>query len=319
MGGSGCAVAVDGGSVTQNPALLGIENDRWQGIEAQYHQSPVDDYTVQSLFSVTDQEKVLHNLGISVHLNTLIEEEVLYAVDFSGSTNVFRWSDNEYVLGIGAGYCFGAEGPVAHSLGGTLKYFRRAIEIEPVGTFYTGAAFSFDLGYILRLFKRLHVGVALRNTGPEIEWVEDGLPHEFVPQPTQLPWGIGYTDGLTWNNIRTLDYSLEISQKVFLRKEHRELYTNAFRAGAEFVFFRTMAIRAGYKKEASKRQEFETLSMGFGLSVLNHLEFDMFFSRNNNEYKIDDPRFGFAVTLKRALEWEKWDRKWWLVRGSDSH
>jgi len=318
MGGTGCAVVMDGGSVRLNPALLGIEDRRWEGGEFQYYRKPILEDIVPCLYTISSQEEALHNLGITAYL-AVLRHEMEQVMNRNGRpVSVGCGYDDRYLFGGGAGYCLDINTHIENSLGIAVKYYREVSGSESEGIFLSSSVFSFDLGYVLRVLKRVSLGASLLNSGPHMKWIQEGVSIYSIPQPTQLHCGIGYKDGVNYDHFRILDYSLEISHRWILRREYREYNNDIFRAGAEAVFLRTPALRAGYETELHETDPTKTLSTGVGLSILNHFEFDLFLSRKN-KFESLNPRFGFAVTLKRALEWEKWDRKWWLVRGSDSH
>lgn len=74
MGGTGCAVVMDGASVRLNPALLGIEDRRWESGEFQYYRKPILEDIVPCLYTISSQEEALHDLGITAYLAALRQE-----------------------------------------------------------------------------------------------------------------------------------------------------------------------------------------------------------------------------------------------------
>lgn len=145
---------------------------------------------------------------------------------------------------------FGDTAEANHYVGATAKYIRSTLPLPGSGE-VMGTAYAFDAGYRMTLDNRFGIGIAVRNLGTKIKYV-----NESNPLPTTLSAGVFLalmdTQMVRWDV--SSDYIHHLSEKA-----------NRIRFGTEMVFFNTLAVRGGIKFMEDIRDEY---TLGFGLRLL---------------------------------------------------
>lgn len=145
---------------------------------------------------------------------------------------------------------FGSSSDLEHYIGITGKYNRSEL-IKPVEGNVKGEAFSFDAGYKAVLDKHFGIGVAVRNLGTDIKYIE-----EKDPLPATASAGIFFmpvdVEGFAW--------TLSSDFIAYLREKE-----NRVRVGTEMFLFDLLAIRGGVKLFDELREEW---SVGCGVKLL---------------------------------------------------
>jgi hypothetical protein len=311
MGGTGYAIANDSTAPFFNPALLGVSNSRWDGGEANYYREPMMFDVVQSNYSIVLQHKNIPKFGFSTSLNHIDIGGISVINEDDSLVDIIH--SYELLFSSGIGYCLYGNNVSSHSVGIGAKYFRSYSGGTTSGTAYNGYTFSFDFGYLLQIIDRLRVGLVVCNVGPNSIWKNknDSIIGKYN-QPATVTAGIGYIDNFDYGKLRVLTISTELSFRrtliEFLGFDVEELV-----AGIELNFFNTVPIRAGFNKSIRKKGGgIDQVSIGTGVSLFNHFNFDIFWSFYNEKYGRDDPDYGFSLSMIRILNWNKNDKKWWL-------
>lgn len=145
---------------------------------------------------------------------------------------------------------FGSSSDLEHYIGITAKYNRSELP-KPVEGNVKGDAFSFDAGYTAVIDKHFGIGVAIRNLGTEIKYIE-----EKDPLPATASAGIFFMPV----DVNGFDWTLSGDFISYLREKE-----NRVRIGTEMVLFDLLSIRGGVKLFEEIREEW---SVGCGLKLL---------------------------------------------------
>ncbi|MBD3344200.1 MAG: PorV/PorQ family protein [Chitinivibrionales bacterium] len=310
MGRTGYTISSDGTALFFNPAILGLENFRWNKGEIQYYREPMIIDIVKSYYSINWQQDEIKNMGFSLYLNHIAAGEI-NEIDMNGSI-VDTWYSYDYVIAAGAGYCFYKKSFLSNSVGVGLKYYRSPMGTKNDGEKYYGHAFSFDAGYLLQLFDRLRLGFVIKNIGTDIKWKDKDSTLSNNSQPSLIGIGTGYIDDYYYGKLKLLKLSTELSYRKVFGDSHLKNNGNIL-TGIELFFLGTFPIRVGYQRILKGNEEgINGISFGTGLSLFNHFNFDIFWSFDDDEYDIDEPNYGFSVSITRALNWSKKDKRWWI-------
>jgi hypothetical protein len=143
----------------------------------------------------------------------------------------------------------GNSSEVNHYLGASVKYVKSTLPL-PLSGDVTGDAFAFDAGYQVVADNRFGAGVAIRNVGGKIKYIE-----ESDPLPSTMSAGLFFTL-VDYENMRW-----DLSGDVIYHIKERE---NRIRAGTEAVFLNILAVRGGIKFMEEIKEEF---TLGFGLRL----------------------------------------------------
>lgn len=145
---------------------------------------------------------------------------------------------------------FGSSADLEHYIGITGKYLRSELPLPGSGN-VKGDAFAFDAGYTAVLDRHFGVGVAIRNLGTDIKYIEeeDPLPATF-------------SAGVFFMPVDVENFEWTVSGDFISYLEEKE---NRIRVGTEAVLFDTLAVRGGAKLLEEIREEF---TLGFGLKLL---------------------------------------------------
>ena len=309
MGGTGYAIANDGTATFFNPAILGMRNPRFYGGEAQYFREPMIFDVVRSYYSLNWQHQQLNKFGFSVYSNQ-IDGGNSDVIDTNRNV-IDSWHTIDISGAIGIGYCFYKNNILTHSTGIAAKYYRSSIISEQDGEKYHGYALSYDLGYLLQIIDKFRLGIVIKNLGPRVNWKENDSTTDKIGQTSLFAAGIGYIDNFDHGKLKVLTFSIELSFRKFIDESYG-LDKDKLLTGFECNLFNTIQLRSGYNRffedELKSINEF---SFGTGISLFNHFNVDIFWSFDDDGFEIDDPQYGFSISMTRILEWNKKDKKWW--------
>lgn len=152
------------------------------------------------------------------------------------------FSPNAFALGLGYAKALSDK----FSLGGNLKYVKQdlgsavtgfATDGSPTRVNYAKGVAAFDFGILYRTgFKSLDFGMAVRNFSKEIKYVEESF---------QLP--LTFKIGLSMNAADLLLPDSKLHGLVLsVDAVHPRDYQEQLNLGAEYLFMKTVALRAGY-------------------------------------------------------------------------
>ena len=315
MGNTGYALADDEMSIYHNPAGLGLRNYRWNGGAACYSNSSI--YSVPNHFyGISYQNDKLPGFGFAGYWDQIdygTYDEILEDASGNPLSTGTTWSFYEFTVSANAGYNFYSNKLIDNSAGIAIKYFCNATGSNAGHTDVNAWAVAADLGYIFQILGRFRCGLAVRNIGPDVvETYKDtstGTSHSAWKLPLTIGLGIGYKDSFTCGKIGVLDIAAEISLDKIFNQYYRHpspLFVNSFNTGVEFCLLKTVSIRGGYSADFVEIAE--SVSLGLGLSLFNHFDFDLFL--NHNDFKLPASAGG-SISVKRLLTWSRKDLKWW--------
>lgn len=145
---------------------------------------------------------------------------------------------------------WGSSSDLEHYIGVTAKYNRSELP-KPVEGNVKGEAFSFDAGYTAVVDDHFGIGVAVRNLGTEIKYIE-----EKDPLPALASAGIFFMP------VDVNNFAWTISGDFITYLKEKE---NRVRVGTEIVLFDLLALRGGAKLFEEIHEEY---SVGVGLRFL---------------------------------------------------
>ncbi len=163
-----------------------------------------------------------------------------------GFEDTGTFSPNAYAIGVGYAKALSDK----FSVGGNLKYVKQDLSGDSGGfivgfnqdgsqrkTTYAANVAAFDFGIIYRTgFKSLDFGMTVRNFSKEIKYVEEGF---------QLP--LTFKIGLSMNAMDLLmPENKNHAVLVSVDAVHPRDYPEQLNIGAEYLFMKTVALRAGY-------------------------------------------------------------------------
>lgn len=134
----------------------------------------------------------------------------------------------------------------------------------------TSTGFAVDLGILQYLSQKLTFGLAVRNLGPDIAYVDAA---QSDPLPRTLSMGLAYRLSSS-ENMRILLTSQIDKELVAINDGFsKELSQTAPSAGIEVMWANLFAIRGGYKYDGEDPDN-SIATFGAGLVLLNSLKFD---------------------------------------------
>jgi hypothetical protein len=151
-------------------------------------------------------------------------------------------------------------------VGLTVKYVRidlapaNLLQDQPGSGSGTGNSWAFDLGALYRT-DRLRVGAVMSNLGPDITFID---AEQSDPLPRTLRGGVAYD--FMRNEVSELRGGVELEQSMV--NWNRD---PVYHVGAEFVYNRMFALRAGYLNDNDGAVK--GMSAGFGFAY-NRLSFE---------------------------------------------
>jgi hypothetical protein len=308
MGNCGYALSDDETALFYNPAGLGFKNDRWNGGALSCFAAPLVPDAAKSFYAVVYQNENAP-AGFSSYVNHLNFGRQTEAGPGNGpQTTSYAY---EYTAAAGGGYAFSANKAVANGFGLAAKLYRSEIGVVETEEKHRRGSVAFDAGYLLRIAQRIRLGIVLKNIGPDISGTMGA-----VKLPLTLGAGLGYKDAFDRGPVHFLDFSDEVSFRCVNNYFGNQLDNNV-QAGIDLRFFRTFSARAGYSNDLTRAAR--TISWGFGASVFNHVDFDFFQTGNENGHSPYFYNYGWSLSCKRILNWEKQDRKWWLCNSHNGN
>lgn len=141
----------------------------------------------------------------------------------------------------------------------------------------TSTGFALDLGLLYRWSDRFNLGLAITNIGPKMAYID-------AAQSDDLPRNLAF--GFAYKLMRSDYYQLLVTSEINkilvglddgFSKELEEMVINS---GAEFVYARLFAVRAGYIYD--QEGNIKTLTLGVGLSLAQKFKFDFAYIPNNS-------------------------------------
>lgn len=144
---------------------------------------------------------------------------------------------------------FGSSVDLEHYFGITGKYLRSELA-KPIEGNVSGDAFAFDAGYTAVLDKHFGVGVAIKNLGTDIKYIE-----ESDPLPATLSAGMFFVPV----DVENIYWAVSGDFIAYLKEKE-----NRVRIGTEMYLFDLLAVRGGVKLMEEIREEW---SLGFGLKL----------------------------------------------------
>ncbi|MEA3296282.1 MAG: PorV/PorQ family protein, partial [candidate division Zixibacteria bacterium] len=141
----------------------------------------------------------------------------------------------------------------------------------------TSSGFALDFGLLYQMTKRLTWGAALTNIGPSMAYI-DAAQSDNLPRNLSL--------GLAYKLLQTDYYHLLVTAEVNkimvglddgVRKEMEQLVLNS---GAEFLYSRIFALRAGYVHD--EEGDVKMMTLGVGLALFDTFKFDFSYIPSNS-------------------------------------
>ncbi|MEE8576825.1 MAG: PorV/PorQ family protein, partial [candidate division Zixibacteria bacterium] len=155
----------------------------------------------------------------------------------------------------------------------------------------TSTGFAVDFGFLYHLTRRLNLGLAITNLGPEMAYI-DAVQSD--PLPRNLAFGFAY------KALQTDYYYLLVTSEVnkslvgvddSFREELRQLVLNG---GAEFSYASLLAVRAGYIYD--QEGDIKTATLGVGIGPVGIFKFDFSYIPSTKNGVLDNIlRISFAV------------------------
>jgi len=141
----------------------------------------------------------------------------------------------------------------------------------------TSTGFALDLGLLYRWSDRFNLGLAITNLGPKMAYIDAAQSDDL---PRNLAFGFAYQ--LMRSDYSQLLITSEINKILVglndgLSQELKEMVINS---GAEFVYARLIALRAGYIYD--QEGNIKTMTLGVGLSLAQKFKFDFAYIPNNS-------------------------------------
>jgi hypothetical protein len=281
-------------------------NFRWNGGAVSYTQANEQSFASENLYTITYQNENLNRLGFSGCLDqtegsfmrTYINQN--YDIYPDG---VLKFTNSFY--GIGAGYRFYSNKTIDNSIGISINYSRETTD-PSLGTAETSVLGN--IGYILQIHDKFRIGLAFKNIDLAHSNSSDssGFVSSSSNSPAAFCMGIGYKDSFSAGEIKILDISAEISYVDWLSST---IGVNSIQTGGEVALFNTLSARSGYLDSPGASEC--DLSFGTGLSIFNHVDIDYYYVYKNISEN-ERHSYGFSLSIKRILKWNKSDLKWWL-------
>jgi hypothetical protein len=192
-------------------------------------------------------------------------EQTVFYNNYQGYLDLAKFRPTGLVLGLGYARALSEK----FSVGGTVKYISQNLgtSLTYLGStversYYKTSLPAFDFGVLYKTgFKSLNIGMCVRNFSREVSFVDEGF---------QLPltFRIGFSmDALDLASVDRTVHSMLLAVDF----EHPRDFAEQVKFGGEYLFMRTVALRAGYVFPADEhgfsfgvglRQTVENLGMG---------------------------------------------------------
>ena len=309
MGGSGIAIANDGTAPYYNPALLGLDNFRWNGGMAYYDNEMCKYIYHHYYYSLVAQDDRFRNRGAAVFVNRYEDWPWYHEHESDGSIDTVTFANTSYAMS--AGYCLWKSRWIKQSAGLSVKYLRTDSRSTSMGTFFSAYGLSFDAGYVAALHDRVRISMVLKNVGTGIrssspDWTEP------AKMPLIFGVGIGYQDDFTVKNIALAEIAAECSFSALRTRDYGTLQSIA--TGVELLLGNTVTFRTGYiLGDVLEYWMRDKVSTGIGITLFNHFRFDYYETPAVQEqYDVHKEKV-FSISCERVLRWKKSDLLWWLA------
>jgi len=155
----------------------------------------------------------------------------------------------------------------------------------------TSTGFAVDFGFMYHLTRRLNLGLAITNLGPDMAYIDAA---QSDPLPRNLAFGFAYkalqTDYYHFLITSEVNKSLVGVDDGF-REELKQLVLNG---GAEFSYASLLAVRAGYIYD--QEGDIKTATLGVGIGPVGIFKFDFSYIPSTKDGVLDNTlRISFAV------------------------
>jgi len=195
-------------------------------------------------------------------------EQTIFYNNYRGYLDLGPFHPSGLVLGLGYARALSEK----FSVGGTVKYISQNLGTSITylnsatnaveRSYYDASLFAFDFGVQYKTgFRSLALGMCIRNFSKEARFVDEGF---------QLPLTFRIGFSMDAIDLMPLDRSVH-SLMVALDFEHPRDFQEQVKVGGEYMFMRTVALRAGYVFPADEhgfsfglglRQTVENLGLG---------------------------------------------------------
>ncbi len=270
MGETFTAIADDATASYWNPAGLAFAAEEKREITLQHSQwlPQLADDLYYEFLGYAQQIENLGGVGGNITFMSLGEQQEIEA----GSTEPVG---TFYSYGIAADAAFGTEVAPGLAAGVGLKFIYDHLYYEDNGK---GSSFAADLGILYHVpeqnYGQISLGAALSNLGPNVSY---GGNSENNPLPRELRLGAAYLpfEDELMSLLISADYTKLLvsinnppeSQSGGSEDESLadELSENKWGAGAEFRYYKLLALRAGYIHDTEGETTISGISFGAGL------------------------------------------------------
>lgn len=318
MGEVGAALADDESCVFWNPAGLGVNNERWRNGGFTYFYEPLlPAFGIPDLWHISmaacyqqppSELGPMFDIGgfgfMFNYLNFGENEEYNFLGHKVGSFNSY-----EYVIGLSWGVNFAEFGVENLSAGISIKYAHSALApgLKNAAGDGVGQTFAVDLGVLYCFDFGLRLGYTLLNMGPSVWYIKRS---NADPIPFTSRMAVAYKKKFLIDNLRIGQICSEYNMDWEIK--HVEGWSEVIHNwGYEVTAFNTGAFRQGYLyDEAGSRNEWH---FGFGVSLMNHLQFDWSYIYSPRGSIARDGQWGISFSLKDFFVWSEKDFMWWLA------
>ncbi|UCE25870.1 MAG: PorV/PorQ family protein [Candidatus Zixiibacteriota bacterium] len=147
----------------------------------------------------------------------------------------------------------------------------------------TSTGFAIDFGFLYHMTRRLDLGLAITNLGPDMAYIDAA---QSDPLPRNLAFGFAYkvlqTDYYHFLATAEVNKSLVGVDDGF-REELKQLVLNG---GAEFLYANLLALRAGYIYD--QEGDIKTVTLGVGLGPVGIIRFDFSYIPSNSDVALEN-------------------------------
>lgn len=191
-------------------------------------------------------------------------EQTIFYNNFRGYLDLGSFNPKGLVLGLGYARALSEK----FSVGGTVKYVSQSLGSSITylsssaveRSYFDAGLYAFDLGVLYKTgFRSLALGMCLRNFSKEARFVDEGF---------QLPLTFRIGFSMDAADLTELDRSVH-SLLVAVDFEHPRDFQEQVKIGGEYMYQRTVALRAGYVFPADEH------GFSFGLGLRQNVEGDL--------------------------------------------
>jgi len=276
------------------------------------------------------------NSGYSFNFNYSLLSGVNEYYDTPVNGEYMKTFDNNYNLhfDFGIGRIVYKSDNFDHSLGSdfTLMYRHDSDDI--------GYQFGFDLGYLFKHQNGFGVSFCVNNMGNNFKASFGNELHYEIPIPFNVQIATGFENEYTLNKYSikigseaSLTHFMTYSERVGDTTYSVPFYIALFKSnyyqqnemniGYFITLLKTVHLSNGYiltlDKINSNDIYLKEVSFGVGISLFNHLDFNIAFNKLKTNYTDgtyfyeNNVPFRFSFTITNALTWNKNDLKWWAI------